>query len=317
METGSQLWEPPPEVQGRASNWNWPWIVFGLVGAIAANLIIRPRDPKLCKRLLIAGAIVSVIYALLSFLVLRLSDEVIYRLSVAPNSAAIVPQQAAAPNQPNPGSGNSATNGSSGTGSVDQNAVDKVAAAAGCPSDPNVALSKPSWPRPPTMTIDPSKTYTATITTDVGRFAVALDAKNAPTTVNNFVFLAGQKFYNCDTFHRVIPGFMDQTGDPTGTGSGGPGYQFGDELPALSSPQYPLGSVAMANSGPNTNGSQFFIVTGPDGESLAPTYSLFGQVTSGMGVVQQINTDGDSDASSNGVPPTVIHRVLTVVITSS
>jgi cyclophilin family peptidyl-prolyl cis-trans isomerase len=167
------------------------------------------------------------------------------------------------------------------------------------------------------MTIDPSKTYTATINTDVGSFVVTLDATTTPATVNNFVFLAQQKFYNCVTFHRVIPQFMDQTGDPTGTGTGGPGYKFADELPKAASPQYPIGSLAMANSGPNTNGSQFFVVAGSQGESLAPNYSLFGHVTSGMSVVDKINADGNPKASANGVPPKVTHRMLSVTIATS
>ena len=115
---------------------------------------------------------------------------------------------------------------------------------------------------------------------------VTLDASTAPMTVNNFVFLANKGFYNCVIFHRVIPGFMDQTGDPTGTGTGGPGYTIPDEYPpkaANAADQYPLGSVAMANTGqPHTGGSQFFIVAGAQGESLPNSYSLFGQVTSGM-----------------------------------
>ena len=167
------------------------------------------------------------------------------------------------------------------------------------------------------MTIDPAKTYTATVKTDVGTFAIALDAKDAPKTVNNFVFLAQHQFFDCVTFHRVIPAFVDQTGDPTGTGSGGPGYTIPDELPAKASnaaDQYPLGSVAMANTGqPNTGGSQWFIVAGTEGESLSNTYSLFGQVTSGMSVVEKINAQG----SSSGSPPDVIHRMLKVTITSS
>jgi cyclophilin family peptidyl-prolyl cis-trans isomerase len=167
------------------------------------------------------------------------------------------------------------------------------------------------------MTIEPAKTYTATVKTDVGTFAIALDAKDAPKTVNNFVFLAQHQFFNCVTFHRVIPAFVDQTGDPTGTGSGGPGYTIPDELPAKASnaaDQYPLGSVAMANTGqPNTGGSQWFIVAGAEGESLSNTYSLFGQVTSGMNVVEKINAQG----SSSGSPPDVTHRMLKVTITSS
>ncbi|MDA8149308.1 MAG: peptidylprolyl isomerase [Actinomycetota bacterium] len=194
-----------------------------------------------------------------------------------------------------------------------QLAADRASAAAGCPSSTSAKLTKPSWPSPPPMTIDPSKHYTATVKTDVGTFVITLDPTEAPKTVNNFVFLAQHQFYNCVIFHRVIPGFMDQTGDPTGTGTGGPGYKFADELPPKATPQYPIGSVAMANSGPNTNGSQFFIVTGPQGESLPPSYSLFGTVTSGMSVVQKINADG----SAQGVPPNVTHRMLSVTIQQS
>jgi len=127
------------------------------------------------------------------------------------------------------------------------------------------------------------------VTTDIGPFTIQLDPAQAPKAVNSFVFLARQHFFDCITFHRVIPSFVDQTGDPTGSGSGGPGYQFADELPKVATPQYPLGSVAMANSGANTNGSQFFIVTGSSGETLAPNYTLFGMVTSGQAVVQKIN----------------------------
>jgi peptidylprolyl isomerase len=99
--------------------------------------------------------------------------------------------------------------------------------------------------------------------------------------VNNFVFLARNKFYDGVKFHRIIPGFVVQGGDPQGTGQGGPGYQFADELPTQTG-GYRIGSVAMANSGPDTNGSQFFIVTGAEGIQLPPKYSLFGTVTAGM-----------------------------------
>jgi cyclophilin family peptidyl-prolyl cis-trans isomerase len=162
------------------------------------------------------------------------------------------------------------------------------------------------------MTIDPSKTYTATITTDIGPFTVQLDPKTAPKAVNSFVFLANQHFFDCIVFHRVIPSFVDQTGDPTGTGTGGPGYQFADELPKTASPQYPLGSLAMANSGPNTNGSQFFIVAGTEGENLSPNYTLFGKVTSGLDVVEKINAAGSSSGT-----PTTLHRMISVKVTSS
>jgi cyclophilin family peptidyl-prolyl cis-trans isomerase len=200
---------------------------------------------------------------------------------------------------------------------IAQQTANTAAVAAGCPSSPTKALTKPKWSKPPAMTIDTAKTYTATVKTDVGTIVIALDAAQTPITVNNFVFLADKDFYNCVIFQRVIPTFMDQTGDPTGTGSGGPGYQFADELPKKASPQYPIGSVAMANAGPNTNGSQFFIVTGSEGESLPASYTLFGHVTSGLSVADKINADGNSSASANGVPPKVIHRMLKVTISSS
>jgi len=196
-----------------------------------------------------------------------------------------------------------------------QQVADAAAAAGGCPSSPAGALTKTKWAKAPAMTIDTQKHYTATVKTDAGSFVIALDAAHAPLTVNNFVFLSEHSFYNCVTFHRVIPGFMDQTGDPTGTGSGGPGYSFADELPKAASPQYPVGSVAMANSGKDTNGSQFFIVTGPQGAGLPANYSLFGSVASGESVAKKINDDGNS--SSNGVPPKVIHRILSVRISST
>jgi cyclophilin family peptidyl-prolyl cis-trans isomerase len=187
-----------------------------------------------------------------------------------------------------------------------------ITTSADCPSDFKATLNKPSYPSAPPMTIDPSKTYTATITTDLGPMTVKLDPKQAPKTVNSFVFLARQHFFDCIIFHRVIPKFVDQTGDPTGTGQGGPGYQFADELPKTANPQYPLGSLAMANSGPNTNGSQFFIVAGPEGESLSPSYSLFGQVTSGMNIASEINAAGTSAGT-----PTTPHRMVSVTINES
>jgi len=148
----------------------------------------------------------------------------------------------------------------------------------------------------PEMCIDLSKRYTATITTNKGEIRIALDAVNAPKTVNNFVFLARHQYYNDVIFHRIIPGFVLQGGDPTGTGAGGPGYKFEDELPAPG--RYEIGSVAMANAGPDTNGSQFFIVSGPSGASLPPLYSLFGQVVKGADVVAMIDKLG----SSSGKP---------------
>ena len=135
----------------------------------------------------------------------------------------------------------------------------------------------------PELGIDPSKRYTAKMSTSLGEIVIALDAIKAPNTVNNFVFLALNHYYDDVIFHRIISGFMCQGGDPTGTGTGGPGYRFADELPQPR--EYQIGSVAMANAGPNTNGSQFFIVSGPSGVGLPPQYSLFGQVVKGLDVV--------------------------------
>ncbi|HBD22696.1 hypothetical protein BFG51_12845 [Dietzia alimentaria] len=149
--------------------------------------------------------------------------------------------------------------------------------------------------------------YSAVITTDAGPVTVDLLEEKAPETVNNFVFLARNKYYEGITFHRVIPGFMIQGGDPQGTGSGGPGYEFADELPE--SGEYEIGSMAMANAGPDTNGSQFFIVTGDSGVSLPPDYSLFGTVTDGMDAVTAIEDDG----SPQGRPQT-LHTIESVEI---
>src|SRR5271165_4957322 len=126
------------------------------------------------------------------------------------------------------------------------------------------------------MCIDPGKRYTAELVTSLGSVTIALDPVAAPNTVNNFVVLARFHYFEGVVFHRIIRGFMCQGGDPTGTGRGGPGYKFADELPKPG--RYEVGSVAMANAGPNTNGSQFFIVSGASGVGLPPQYSLFGKV---------------------------------------
>jgi cyclophilin family peptidyl-prolyl cis-trans isomerase len=127
--------------------------------------------------------------------------------------------------------------------------------------------------------------------TSMGTLVIALDAINAPKTVNNFVFLAGYHYYDGVIFHRIINGFVCQGGDPTGTGRGGPGYRFDDE-PVKQ--RYQIGSLAMANAGPNTNGSQFFLISGPSGVNLPPQYNHFGQVVKGLEIVdamQKVDTD--------------------------
>ncbi|MGC2176034.1 MAG: peptidylprolyl isomerase [Acidimicrobiales bacterium] len=142
----------------------------------------------------------------------------------------------------------------------------------------------------PEMLIDPSKTYTATMVTSKGTMEILLDPLAAPKAVNSFVFLARWHYFDGIVFHRIIPGFVLQGGDPTGSGAGGPGYRFQDELPKPG--RYELGSLAMANAGPNTNGSQFFVISGPDGVRLPPLYSLFGKVVKGLDVVTTINDVG-------------------------
>jgi cyclophilin family peptidyl-prolyl cis-trans isomerase len=142
------------------------------------------------------------------------------------------------------------------------------------------------WSKPPTMTIDPKKSYTATFKTDKGDIVIQLHADKAPNTVNNFVFLAKQGYYDGTIFHRVINDFMAQGGDPTGTGSGGPGYEFADEFhPALRHDK--PGVLSMANAGPATNGSQFFITHVPT-PWLDNKHSVFGQVMGGMDVLMSI-----------------------------
>jgi cyclophilin family peptidyl-prolyl cis-trans isomerase len=142
----------------------------------------------------------------------------------------------------------------------------------------------------PPMIIDTAKTYTATMVTSKGTLEIVLDALGAPVTVNSFVYLARWHYYDGVIFHRIIPGFVLQGGDPTGSGAGGPGYRFDDELPKAG--RYEIGSFAMANAGPNTNGSQFFVISGPDGVRLPPLYALFGKVVKGLDVVAVINDVG-------------------------
>lgn len=159
---------------------------------------------------------------------------------------------------------------------------------------------------PPEMGIDPSKRYTATMETSMGTLVIALDAVKAPKTVNNFVFLALNHYYDGVTFHRIINGFVCQGGDPDGTGMGGPGYRFEDELPKPG--QYQIGSLAMANAGPNTNGSQFFLISGPDGVRLPPAYSLFGQVVKGLDVVDAMQ-NVPTGRGDRPVTPVMINSV--------
>lgn len=161
-----------------------------------------------------------------------------------------------------------------------------------CPAADGSSPPQRKFRRPPQMCIDPSKRYTAEMNTSLGLITIDLDPITAPATVNNFVVLARYHYYDGVIFHRIIKDFMCQGGDPTGTGRGGPGYQFADELPKPG--RYEIGSLAMANAGPNTNGSQFFIISGPQGTRLPPQYSLFGKVVAGLDIVETMqNTPTD------------------------
>ncbi len=154
---------------------------------------------------------------------------------------------------------------------------------------PLAPLDPPSdihvYAAPPPMTINPAKLYQATIHTAAGDIVICLQPELAPNTVNNFVTLARNHFYDGLTFHRVVAGFVIQGGDPQGTGNGGPGYKFNDE-PVRQ--QYVIGALAMANSGVNTNGSQFYIDSADDTSSLQPLYNLFGKVQSGQDIANHI-----------------------------
>lgn len=162
-----------------------------------------------------------------------------------------------------------------------------------------------SYASAPPMTLDLNKKYTAVVKTSKGDFTIDLFAKDAPKTVNSFVFLAQNHFYDGLDFHRVVPGFVIQGGDPKGDGSGGPGYKLPDEI----NPSHPnvAGAVAMANAGPGTDGSQFFVDLA-NNESLNGHYTVFGQVTSGMDVVQTIGKT-PRDPSAINAPAVTIESI--------
>ena len=167
---------------------------------------------------------------------------------------------------------------------------------------------------PPAMTIDESKTYTATLKTNHGDITLELFASEAPATVNNFVFLARDGFYTNGGFHRIIKDFMVQGGCPKGDGTGGPGYRFADEPVTR---KYVKGTLAMANSGPNTNGSQFFIVHG-DNAGLPPNYTIFGMLTDGLDVLDSLaNSPVKSGGGAENSKPADRLEIQSVEITES
>ena len=170
----------------------------------------------------------------------------------------------------------------------------------------NQGRSVKQWSSPPPLTIDQASSYTAVLNTSAGTITVELLAGEAPNTVNNFVFLARQGFYDNVIFHRTIEGFMIQGGDPTGTGGGGPGYRFADE--PVQRP-YSRGVLAMANAGPNTNGSQFFIMHAD--YPLPPNYTIFGQAVAGLETIDAIATAPTQPGGEGSKPvnPVVIQSV--------
>ena len=177
-------------------------------------------------------------------------------------------------------------------------------------------VEKPTYKKAPPLTIDKGKKYTATLETSCGTIELELFPKEAPLAVNSFVFLAKKHFFDGLFFHRVVANFVIQGGDPEGTGKGGPGYTFKDEL--KNDLTYQLGSIAMANSGPDTNGSQFFIVAGSDGTSLPKNYTIFGLVKNGLSIVQKIDalkTTGAADAAHPDQPlQTVFIESVTIKV---
>ena len=182
------------------------------------------------------------------------------------------------------------------------------------PSDCPDGTGEPiqSFESAPPLCIDPEATYTAVVGTSEGDYTIELDAAVAPTTVNNFVYLANNHYFDDTVCHRIIADFMTQCGDPTGTGSGGPGYSIPDELAGATS--YSKGTIAMANAGPDTGGSQFFVVTGDD-VTLPPAYSVFGHVTDGLDdTLAALNAQADPSAA-NGVPPLAEVKINSITIT--
>jgi|TARA_B100001094_G_scaffold67749_1_gene63912 cyclophilin family peptidyl-prolyl cis-trans isomerase len=175
-----------------------------------------------------------------------------------------------------------------------------------CPNADGSSERITQFAEQPPMCIDTTKNYTATMQTSMGEMVIHLDTVNAPITVNNFVFLSRYHYYDGLIFHRIINGFMCQGGCPEGSGMGGPGYRFEDELPAPG--RYEVGSIAMANAGPNTNGSQFFIVTGQSGVGLPPQYALFGKVIKGLEIADEMQRV-PTQPGDRPVTDVVIHSV--------
>lgn len=255
----------------------------------------RARREKTIKSTVrITGAVVLIIAVF--FAIAFLTDD---------GDESISPADSAVPTSSTP---------SDGTESSAPTPVEFTYGTGECAPADGSAEQKREFTDAPALCIDPTKTYTAVVTTNMGEYTITLDPSKAPGTVNNFVNLARFKYFDGISCHRAIPGFMVQCGDPTGTGSGGPGYSFADELPAAG--EYMIGSVAMANAGPNTNGSQFFVITGDQGVTLPPNYTLFGQVTAGLDTTITA-LDAAGNPNDNGVPPLQEIIIESIVITEA
>lgn len=259
----------------------------------------RRRTTRRVVRIAVAVVALVGVFFLIAFL--TGGDDSTSTDTTAPAESTLAPESTAPPASDAPGD------------SVPVEPTEFVYGTGECAPTDGSAVQKRDFTDAPQLCIDPAKTYVAEIVTNKGSITVALDTARAPGTVNNFVNLARFKYFDATECHRAIPGFVVQCGDPTATGTGGPGYRIADELPADG--DYEIGSLAMANSGPNTNGSQFFVISGPEGAALPPSYSLFGKVTAGLDVVAALDAMGNPD--NNGMPPLEKIEILSVTITES
>jgi cyclophilin family peptidyl-prolyl cis-trans isomerase len=193
---------------------------------------------------------------------------------------------------------------------VESSARAESTADADCPPVDGSGEQLQAFDGPPPDCLDSDATYQALVVTNKGEFTIELDAESAPVTTNNFVFLARNQYFDNTECHRIIPGFVVQCGDPTATGTGGPGYTITDEPPSAG--EYQIGSIAMANTGaPDSGGSQFFIITGEQGAALPPQYSLFGEVIEGFdGTVVQMEAAGS--AAGNPSEPIEIESITII-----
>jgi cyclophilin family peptidyl-prolyl cis-trans isomerase len=238
------------------------------------------RDAAARRRNLIVGVavgVVAVVAAVVGMGVLLGEETPSVSPSVSPTAS---PSASASPSaEPGTKTGTVTPTAATETGDV----------ACGADAPPQAGRPKPQFAGPPPLTIDEKATYTATMETSCGTIVIELDAKRAPQTVNSFVFLAKEDYFDGQYFHRLDTSIdVIQGGDPTGTGAGGPGYSIPDELNGKET--YTPGTIAMANAGPNSGGSQFFIITGPNGKNLDANanYTIFGHVVEGLSVAARI-----------------------------